>query len=162
MTTAPAARTHPDRRRAASHAATGLALLLAAGCSGLDGRCGAEGRVTFDGRPVEEGVIVLVPAAGAAGPTAGAEIRGGRYAIPAACGPLAGRPHRVEITGYRKTGRRLPEVPGGPPAYDEKVNFIPGWYNVASTLVVTPAATHGVAALDFDLTAPRPNGPAGR
>jgi hypothetical protein len=54
----------------------------------------------------------------------------------------------------RKTGRRLPIVPGGQPAFDKKINFIPESYNVASKLVATIDAPRGVATLDFDLTQP--------
>jgi hypothetical protein len=110
--------------------------------------------VAFDGQPIEEGVITLVPTGGSSGPTAGAEIRGGRYKIAASGGPLAGQTCRVEVIAMRKTGRRLPIVPGGPPAFDEKINFIPESYNVASKLVATIDAPRGVATLDFDLTQP--------
>lgn len=98
--------------------------------------------------------VTLVPTGGSSGPTAGAEIRGGRYEIAASGGPLAGQTCRVEVIAMRKTGRRLPIVPGGPPAFDEKINFIPESYNVASKLVATIDAPRGVATLDFDLTQP--------
>ena len=144
-------------RRACVCAGIALAVFvppLLIGCAARDGRCAVEGRVSFDGQPVEEGVIALVPAPSATGPSAGAEIRDGRYAIARAGGPLAGQRYRVEITSYRKTGRRLPIVPDGPPAYDEKKNVIPEVYNVASTLAVTVEPRGGVATLDFDLASP--------
>lgn len=139
-------------------ACVALALLVVAlaggGCSASNRRCAVAGRVAFDGQPIEEGVITLVPTGGSSGPTAGAEIRGGRYKIAASGGPLAGQTCRVEVIAMRKTGRRLPIVPGGPPAFDEKINFIPESYNVASKLVATIDAPRGVATLDFDLTQP--------
>ena len=71
--------------------------------------------------------VTLVPTGGSSGPTAGAEIRGGRYKIAAS---------------------------DGPPAFDKKINVIPESYNVASKLVATIDAPRGVATLDFDLTQP--------
>ena len=144
-----------DRIRAAALCAGAVASLCAAGgCSGQSGRCAVSGRVTFDRTPVEEGVIVFAPAEGSQGPSAGGEIRGGSYVIAESGGPLAGGRYRVEITGYRKTGRRLPEVPGGPPAYDEKRNFIPPAFNLDSTLTAEIAPGERAATLDFDLVPP--------
>lgn len=131
-----------------------VGLSVAGGCSGSSGRCAVSGRVTFDEAPVDEGVIVFVPTAGSQGPSAGGEVRSGRYAIEAAGGPLAGGRYRVEITGFRKTGRRLPEVVGGPPAYDEKKNFIPPVFNLQSTLTAEIESRARTATIDFDLVAP--------
>lgn len=55
----------------------GCALLAVAGCGSSTG---ASGNVTYDGRPVERGAISFLPADGR-GPTAGGEIRDGRYRV---------------------------------------------------------------------------------
>jgi hypothetical protein len=59
-------------------AALALLAALAAGC----GRPSANlsGEVTYDGRPVESGTITFLPADGK-GPTAGATVTDGRYAV---------------------------------------------------------------------------------
>ena len=70
------------------------------------GRQAIEGTVTLDGKPLEKGQITFVPQGDTKGPTAGAEIVGGKFAIPAAGGPLAGK-FRVEITAARPGGRKV-------------------------------------------------------
>lgn len=52
-------------------------LVLAVGCGG--GSTSLEGVITLDGTPVSRGALSLVPVKG--GPTVGAEIRDGSYAI---------------------------------------------------------------------------------
>ena len=67
----------------AAVAAAIAAALLICGCGGAGGRQSIEGTVTLDGKPLEKGQITFVPQSGTQGPTAGAEIIAGRFAIPA-------------------------------------------------------------------------------
>ena len=85
------------------------AILIAAvigGCGGAGGRQAIEGTVTLDGQPLEKGQITFVPQGDTKGPTAGAEIVGGKFTIPAVGGPLAGK-FRVEITASRPGGQKV-------------------------------------------------------
>lgn len=61
--------------------------LLLAGClalslTGCDSTATVQGTVTFDGQPVDSGVITFLPADGQ-GPVAGGEISAGTYAVHA-------------------------------------------------------------------------------
>lgn len=111
------------------------AILIAAiigGCGGAGGRQAIEGIVTLDGTPLEKGQITFVPQGGTNGPTAGAEIVGGKFAIAQAGGPFTGK-FRVEITASR---------PGGEKVFDRRTGklvegyeqFIPARYNAESQL----------------------------
>lgn len=82
------------------------AILPMAGCGGSAARQSLEGTVTLDGLSLEKGQITFIPQPGTPGPTAGAEIRGGTFAVPAAGGPLAGK-FRVEITASRPSNQKV-------------------------------------------------------
>lgn len=111
-------------------------------------RAWSTGSVTFDGSPVEHGMIVFRPLdrGDAAG---GASISDGRFTI-------ASRPgrHRVEIRGMRPIEEsRLPKMMPrieGVPVYED---FIPATFNLESTLEVDVAAGSS-NTFDFDLTSP--------
>jgi len=118
-----------------------LTLPLLWACTGCgDGRVKVAGHVTFDGEPVEKGVIAFEPADGA-GPMAGGEIRDGQYALSGDSAVTPGK-KIVRITGVRKTGRQVEAGPPEPPGtmVDELERFIPPKYNQQSTLTceVTP------------------------
>lgn len=66
-------------RRRACLAVAGLVALAAAGCGGGDSAV-LSGSVTYDGQPVENGTITLLPEDGK-GPSAGGQISGGQYRI---------------------------------------------------------------------------------
>lgn len=120
-------------------------LLLAAGC----GRSASiEGKVTFDGQPVENGTIAFEPADGQ-GATIGGGIEGGRYAVSG----QSGGKKVVRIRASRKTGRQIETGPPAPPGtmVDEVESYIPAIYNSQSTLTCEVAAG-GVSRHDFELT----------
>jgi hypothetical protein len=94
-----------------------LGLGLITGCS-QGTICWLEGQVTFDGKPVEEGEIVLRPVGGTPGPAAPAKITGGKYEIPQTTGLKAGK-FLILITAANKG-----------------TQYIPDRYNVASELTV--------------------------
>jgi hypothetical protein len=109
-----------------------LFLLAGAGCS--DGKVQVRGTVSFDGKPVDHGVIVFDPADGR-GPNTGAPIAGGRFELSAAAAATPGK-KIVRIRAYRPTGRRIESGPPNPPGtlVDEMEAFIPAHYNENSTL----------------------------
>lgn len=172
-------------------ATVALGLLLASGGAavmwlnfggpgGEPRRAAIQGFVTFDGAPLDEGVVVLMPAEGTKGPTAGSAVAKGGFSIAAAGGPAVGR-YRVEVRALRKTGRRVKAVVavGGQKEREEFEQFIPAKYNTASELEVEikpgrntmtlqlespppPPAKPGAAAKPPRIVAGRPGIPAAR
>ena len=106
-----------------------LGVLLLCGCDS-GGRQSIAGTVTLDGRPLEKGTITFIPQSDTQGPTAGAEIVDGKYAIPTAGGTFVGK-FRVEITADRPNGKKI-ALAGQ--LYDIYEQFIPPKYNTASQL----------------------------
>ena len=144
-----------DRRIAGLVLICGVAL-MAAGCGGSN-RGAVRGKVTADGKPLQEGEIAFVPVDAKQGPTAGAVITDGEYQIDAARGPFAGE-YQVQINAFRKTGRKRwdgmgdEKAPASQRNYVEEVeNFIPAKYNSASGLRAVIKAGE-VNVYDFDLT----------
>jgi hypothetical protein len=134
--------------RAALLAATTAITVLLAGCSQPADpwtRAAVSGRVTLDGVPLSEGTITFFPSGTTKGPAAGGPIVEGRYAIPAAEGPVVGT-NRVEIRSVQKTGRLVkPPVAvetDGPPIdrVEELKEVVPPRYNRDSTLEFTIVA----------------------
>jgi hypothetical protein len=116
-------------------------------------RASLEGQVSFDGKPLEHGLIVLVPAGDMKGPTAGGALAGGKFRIDAAAGPVVGR-YRVEIKATRKTGRMVKArtVIANRTEIEETEQFIPSRYNTASELEVDIKPGRNKAT--FELTSP--------
>ncbi|HEY4259942.1 MAG TPA: hypothetical protein VGM98_07275 [Schlesneria sp.] len=133
-----------------------ISIVIASGCGGTGGpeRAIVSGEVTFDGQPIETGVIAFIPDGATKGPTAGAAIQNGRYATPASSGPVLG-PHRVEIVAHR-TGRVIEgagiEGSGGPSGsivLEKSEMYVPTQYNKNSTL--TFEVKSGKNVQDFPL-----------
>ena len=104
------------------------------------------GGVTYQGKPVEDGMIQFIPSAETQGPTAGAEIKGGKFSIPAQNGPVPGT-YRVEVSSYQDVkkatqkdmagatfGRPLEQFQAGDQTQMIRRNVIPPKYNAASEL----------------------------
>lgn len=136
-------------------------LICSLGCGGSGGpeRANVTGQVTFDGQPVEKGVIAFVPDGSTVGPTSGAIIENGRYRTQSGGGPVLGS-HRVEIVAHRP-GKKI-EVAGiggaatGPSASgatQETEMYIPAEYNANSMLTVNIKS--GTNTHDFALQ-PKP------
>lgn len=119
------------------------------GCGSEGDLCSLSGRVTFDGKAVEDGDLRLDPIDGTPGTGASAWIHGGQYAIPPDAGLLAGR-YRAWIAATRRTGKIIKPAqpqPGEPAQWPEQIQYIPRKYNVESQLTVT--LTPGENTEDF-------------
>jgi hypothetical protein len=112
-----------------------LGLFLVCGCSPQPGRrVAVAGTVLVDGQPLPEGSISFFPVAGIAGPTGGGVILNGKYEIPAEQGPVIGR-QRVEIRGFRNSGRKIPDIWHPGELVDQKVGALGPEFNSQSILV---------------------------
>jgi hypothetical protein len=133
---------------------------LIVGCSGGDVST-LSGTVTFEGQPLAEGNLRLMPADGGAGHGAGAKIVNGSYDIPSSGGLTPGR-YSVMISSTRaatteETARMGAGGEGGDDPDEEEgegdappqVQLIPARYNVATTLSVT--VDKGANTENFDL-----------
>ena len=130
-------------------ALVGGGVLLLIGCGqGPSSRASVAGKVTVDGKPLEEGSIVFVPTDGTTGPTAGGRIRNGNYTIGNKKGPVVGTA-RVEIRAVRETGRI--STFGFDAGQKERVQYIPARYNEDSQLRAD--LKRGRNSLDFELIA---------
>lgn len=133
----------------------GIVVCFGCGEAALE-RAAIHGRVTFRGKPIEDGAIVFSPldvAENAPATPAGGKIVGGAYSVDKAEGPLVGR-HRVEIHGYRKTGRKIPDLMGDAsipnrPLIEEVVPMVPATFNIDSSLTADVAP--GDNTKDFEL-----------
>jgi hypothetical protein len=99
-----------------------VALLLAAGCEKKPQTYPISGTVTFNGQPVAEGNIRLVPKDGSILEEAG-EIRVGKFSFQSRPGPK-----RVEIFATRE----IP--PPQPGMFGAREDYIPRRYNAESEL----------------------------
>lgn len=140
---------------------TGLCVVLIAssmlGCGGGNSleRASVKGSVTFDGKPVEKGLIAFLPSGETKGPSSGAEIINGEYEIPKDTGPTPGT-YSVEVTANRVVGKT--EVQGvagsqgglsGAQTADVLEMYIPAKYNTKTTLEAVVES--GENEQDFDL-----------
>lgn len=83
------------------------------------------GTVTYEGQPVPDGSITLRPAAGTAGPAAGAAIVNGDYEIPEGDGPALGT-YQATITVVMFNGPRVNAGPRDIPEmhrFEQEVEF---------------------------------------
>jgi hypothetical protein len=128
-----------DCRVATLAAATLCALLCGCGNRGPD-TYPVAGEITFDGKPVDHGDILFIPADNRLGPE-GARVIGGKYSGRAKAGT-----NRVEITAL-DIGPDTRYEMGSPIA----ANFIPAHYNEQSTLSVEIAPVE-LNRADFQLS----------
>ena len=135
-------------------------VLCVAGCGPRDA-ASLSGKVTFDGQPVANGSIRLLPKEGTTGHGGGAAIVNGSYEIPASVGLVAGD-YSVVISATREAtaeeaakmgdGEERPEAEEGEADKGDaapKVQLIPAKYNLKTTLTVQVST--GVNTKDFDL-----------
>jgi len=127
-----------------------MILAAAFGCSDTPRRAAVEGTIRVAGKPLERGIIHLYPVEGTLGPSAGARIQAGTYKLTADQGAVVGR-SKIEIRGFRKTGKSIRDEWGKPA--EEEAQVVPTEYNAHSKVVKT--ITPGNNILDFDLPAIR-------
>jgi len=103
-----------------------------AGCSTKPPIGIVSGEVTFEGKPVEDGLIMFTPVDGKSQP-AGDVIKDGKYEVKNV--PVGQM--KVEISGNQKTGKKLKayDTPNSP-TYDEVIPLIPPRYNANSELTL--------------------------
>jgi hypothetical protein len=125
-----------------------LALLALFGCSGAEDPRGARvavtGKVSYQGKPLEEGTIQFFPESGD-GFQAFGKIVNGTYKISREQGPSVGK-QVVKITSRKKTGKMIETEEG-----KEEVTrqFLPPRYNKNSEL--TALITEDSHTFDYEL-----------
>jgi hypothetical protein len=133
------------------HAILAVAVSIAAGCGKDNGRLPLSGKVSWQGRPLENGSIVFVPAAGHRGPKIGAEIVDGSYEIETERGATPGV-YRVEV--WPDTGEHPHSPTDARPGTTTRnpVATIPAEYNSKSRL--TAAVSAEQTTFNFELPLP--------
>lgn len=124
-----------------------LCVVALAGCGGGPRRVEVRGKVSYDGRPIEEGEIRFVPATADMGALSGASISNGTYELAGAGAVPAGR-HRVEITAYRPVPDHQPD-PNLP--FVPKEQYLPDKYNRRTILEYEVLDIRGPLVKDFEL-----------
>jgi hypothetical protein len=128
-------------------------VLLACGCGPVGPkRAAVSGKVLVDNKPLERGTITFLPANGTAGPSAGGTIIDGEYRLTTEDGPVPGT-HRVEIRGFRPSGRMVSNPFDKKTKIEESTMIVPAAFNDRSELV--REIVDGSNTLDFDLPAVR-------
>ena len=131
-----------------------VAIILCCVASG----CGSqaivvEGKITFDGQPVDTGSISFEPADGN-GPEFGGAIADGAYRVVGPPGAASGS-KIIRIRASRKTGRQLPAGPPFPPSMMiDEIEPVPKRYNDDSKLTAELKAG-GSNHIDFPLDSDR-------
>ena len=119
-----------------------------AGCSD-SGRLPLNGKVSFDGEPVEYGYVQFTPRAGTTGPTSGADIKDGAYEVASVRGLFQGS-YRVEIQSWKRSGGvSVDPVTGERTPGGDLVQILPVKYNKESELTVD--VEQGKRSYDFHL-----------
>lgn len=113
---------------------------IAGGCgSGPQLGMAIHGQVTYQGKPVESGTLTFTNIGSSTVRPMSVNIVNGGYSLLATEGLLAGT-YRVQIEGYRKTGRKIPDLasPLAPnqkrALIDERMPYLPARFNERSNL----------------------------
>ncbi|MBX9680582.1 MAG: hypothetical protein K2X38_17645 [Gemmataceae bacterium] len=126
--------------------AIAAALILLAGCG--SGHLAVSGRVTYKGKPVENGTIALEPE-DRKGPTREQPIVQGEYRFAGANTVPAG-PKLVRIQAFGPTGKKTSAAPGSSQMVDVIGPLLPEEYNAKSKLRINLEASNA-SKLDFNL-----------
>jgi hypothetical protein len=116
-------------RRVPAALAGATFLLLLSGCSR---QAPVSGSVTFNGTPVDNGIIVFISEDNTDKKAIG-EIHDGKFTIPSTSGVLLGK-NRVEIYWNKKTGKQVEVKGDAGHTTDEEFQVIPARFNANSTL----------------------------
>lgn len=128
-----------------------VCLLFAIGCGRSPELAAVSGSVSFEGQPVNEGAMRLMPKDGTPGGGLGVLIHDGKYHVSIEQKLPAGA-YYVAITATRPTGkqvRRYDVKPGESTTMPEVVQYIPPKYN--DDLSLTLELPGGESQRDFDL-----------
>jgi hypothetical protein len=132
-----------DRLCRTTLTAWGIALMAClVGCGHGDGLLVISGTVSYDGKPLEKGLINFIPADGK-GPTAAAAIADGKYSVKIAPGKK-----QVRIEGYKVLGEHAFSRTNPRKVVDQK-QILPPRYNTKSEL--TRDIARGDRTCDFTL-----------
>lgn len=125
-----------------------LLTIAVSGCS--DNMAEVHGRVTYNGKPVDNGTISFEAVDGK-GPTSGGPIKEGQYELDGPARMIPG-PKLVRIKGFGKSGKKTSPFPGAKEQVDVIEQYIPSSYNEKSTLKTE--VKPGSNELDFALKKP--------
>ena len=117
------------------------------GCNGVnDGRHAIKGRVLFQGKPLDQGLIEFHPVNGPPGPAAGSMIKNGRFTIPHDQGLTDGL-YKVVIRSAKPVA--LYTLP--PTASAKERERIADQYNNHTVLMVQVTPGSGTCSFDFEV-----------
>ena len=124
--------------------------LLLTGCSGDDGgRATVKGQVTFNGTPINDGAINLIPL-DSQGRRVGGSITNGTYELSGEqSGPVPGN-YRVEISGFEPIAAPAGAAAGDAEAESATRQFVPPQFNSQSTIELNVDSSE--VEKDFELT----------
>jgi hypothetical protein len=127
-----------------------LSLFACVGCGEKPiQRASAQGTVTWEGKPIEDGTIVFIPEKGVRGEAVGIPIVDGKYSSKVESGPCIGA-NKIEIYAKRKTGKTvMSAVPQAAAPIELKEEYIPPQYNQQSAKKFEVKA--GTNQFDYDL-----------
>jgi hypothetical protein len=134
-----------------------LLFLPLTGCGG-DGlnRTSVNGKVTFDGKPIENGFIMFKPEPETQCPDIGGQIKGGTYHIPQKDGPVIGS-YTVGIMASAPTGKKI-KAPMTGIETDEMVQIIPPQYTgIMGKSSLTTNIEKGKNERNFDIVSNKEN-----
>jgi hypothetical protein len=113
-------------------------LIALPGCSDLAGpkTMRVQGDVSFDGKPVPDGIITFEGTDGA--PPSQGPIKAGHFDIPAASGPVADKVYLVKINALTKSGKTVKNIMDETsPTMEVMAETIPSVFNTQSTMKKT-------------------------
>jgi len=118
-------------------------LFLVSGCG--DGLVRVQGKVNYDGKPVERGSIAFIGEKGQ-GSVFGEQFKNGSYSARIPKGE-----YLVKINGFEsvKLDQPIPGVAGAPPTTHTDKPILPGKYNTFSQITIEVDGSKKV--FDFDL-----------
>jgi hypothetical protein len=129
-------------RDAVAACLAGCAVFALAGCGPSDGKVEVTGKVTFNGKPVEQGTVQFVHSPTEADTVT---VTNGAYATRMTAGSK-----KVVVHGFRKTGELLRDPTDVNSGYPVVENYIPPKFNETTELTVEVTAKGGTH--DFNLT----------
>ena len=120
-----------------------ILILFVSGCG--DGNIRVQGKVSYDGKPVERGSVAFVGEKGQ-GSVFGEQFKNGNYSARVPKGE-----YLVKINGFEsvKLDQPIPGVAGSPPTTHLEKPIIPGKYNMFSQIFIKVDGSQKV--FDFDL-----------